>query len=187
MSESPPMDIATLSPAEATAKLAEMTAAASPPPPLAPTTATDARRRLDALSGDKAWGKLFLSGDMTARREFADLSAMVAAGDDVADAIDGKAPPPQFETTFGGEQPRRVVNEVIADMREAGLSDAAIGEAIRGDPISKQEVEQVRQMQRMRLGDPDWCKRLLAGDYAARREHILMSIVLTAPIKQEAA
>jgi hypothetical protein len=177
-----------LSPAEATAKLAEMTAAANPPPPIAPSTAADARRRLDVLVADAVWGKKFTSGDAEARRTFAELTAKAAEADDVAQALDGTAPPQRvLETTVDGALPRHVVAEAVADMRAAGISDAAIAQAVRGDPVSRQEAEAVRHFQRMRHGDPEWCKRLLAGDYAATREHKLMAIVLSAPIKDGAA
>jgi hypothetical protein len=177
-----------LSPVEAAAKLAAMSAAASPPPPIEPATAADARRRLDALAGDQAWGARFLAGDAEARREFGELSALVAAGDDAADAINGTAPPPQvLETTVDGALPRHAVNDFIADMRAAGISDDSTAQAIRGDSVSRQEVEAVRQLQRMRHSDPEWCKRLLSGGAAERREHTLMSIVLSAPIKDGAA
>jgi hypothetical protein len=177
--ESEPMDLSALSPGQASAKLAEMT----PPPPIVTATAADARARLDVLTKDQAWGKSFLDGNAEARRLFAELSAQVAAGDDVQQALDGTAPPQQvLETNINGSLSRRVVAEVVADMRANGLSDGVIWEAISGKPVSRAEFEAVKQYQRAKHGDPEWVARFLKGGYAERREHMLMSIVLSSEI-----
>jgi hypothetical protein len=182
--ESEPMDLSALSPGQATAKLAEMSAAASPPPPIAPATAADARARLDVLTKDQAWGKSFLDGNADARREFASLIEQVTAADDVQQAIDGTAPPAQpLETNINGSPSRRVVAEVIASMRQNGIADDVIAQTLRGDPVTRAEFEAVKQYQRARHGDPDWVSRLLKGGYAERREHELMNIVLSSEVR----
>lgn len=177
--------IAALTSAEAGAELARMTAVTNPPPPIAPSTAADARRRLDALTTDAAWGKRFLAGNMAARSEFADLSARVASGDHIVDALAGTAPPQQeFETTVDGALPRRVVAEVVADMRENGISDGAIEQALRGTKVTRVEFEATRQLQRIKHSDPIWTKNLLSGGVQEKREHMLMSIILSADIAE---
>ena len=109
--EPTPTDISAMSPTEATAKLAEMTATANPPPPLAPATAADARCRLDVLTNDKTFADRLFSNDAEARREFAELSAKAAEADVVGEAIAGTTPPWRpFETTVDGAWPRPVVN-----------------------------------------------------------------------------
>ena len=177
-----PADPFTLTPAEAGAALAAMDAGANPSPP-AVQDAQDARARLDLLSRDATWANRLFNGDVAARKEFDDLVAASAAGDNVDDAIAGiEEPAPIFETTTGGQLPRRVVNEVIASMRDAGVSDGAIGQALRGDSFSREEVAAVTALRAKLHGDADWVKRLLSGDYAAKREHLLMSIVLSSPV-----
>lgn len=175
-----PPDPFSMTPAEAGARLAEMAAAASPAPPLAPTTAADARARLDVLTKDAAWTGRFMSGNVEARREFAELTAKVAGGDDVADALDG-APMSErlFETTMNGALSSRVVNEVVASMRELGISDGAIEEQLRDKPVTRSDRAATEAFRNMRHGDADWCKRLISGDAAAKREHILMCSILS--------
>ena len=74
---------------------AQQGAPGSPPAP--PATATEASARLTALSGDKAWSGRLLSGDLTATKEFNDLTTMVAeSGDGVAVAMSGVLPPAAF-------------------------------------------------------------------------------------------
>lgn len=173
-------DPTTLTPAEATAALARMQFEASPPPPLAPATAADAARRLEILSKDKAWADRLFAGDVAANKEFKELNALAASGDDTADLIAGTATLQQpFETTIDGQLPRRVVADVVSSLRELGLSDGSIGEALNGGKFTSAELAAVKVFRNSRHGDPDWCKRLLAGDYAARREHVLLSIILS--------
>jgi hypothetical protein len=63
-------------------------------PAAPPATATEASARLTALSGDKAWSGKLLSGDLSATKEFNDLTTMVAeGGDGVAVAMSGVLPP----------------------------------------------------------------------------------------------
>ena len=124
-----------------------------------------------------------IDGDADARRQFAELTAAVAAGDDVADAIAGKEAPAQIlETTVGGELPRRHLADLVADMRRDRILDGAIAEAIEGSPVTRAVAEAARQFQRMKHTDPDWCDRLLRGEYSAVREHKLMCIILSSPI-----
>jgi hypothetical protein len=173
-----------MTPAEAGAALAKMQADASPPPPLVPATAADARARLDILSKDKGWADRLFAGDVTANREFKDLTALAGSADDTAEAIAGTtSPQPLFETTTGGQLPRRHVNEIVASMREAGLSDGAIGEALNGGKVTRAEMAAAKAFKNMRHGDAEWVKRFLAGSYAERRENMLLSIILTSEIK----
>ncbi len=65
-----------------------------------------------------------------------------------------------------------------------GVSDGAIGEALRGDPVTRAEMAAVQAFKNMRHGDPEWVSRLLKGGYAERREHELMSIVLSSEIRE---
>ena len=71
---------ATMTPAEVSAKVAEIAAAANPPLP--PGSPADARRRLDSLTNDKAFADRLFSNDAEARREFLELSgqALITIG-----------------------------------------------------------------------------------------------------------
>lgn len=177
-------DSYTLTPEQATAKLAEMAAALNPPPPPAPpANASDARRRLDALSRDPTWSQKFMSGNAEARREFAELTKRVAEGDPVADAMNTPEPVFRIDTTVGGEMPQRAIRDFIADARQAGISEGAIAQALRGEKVSPQEYEATKRFKQMRMSDPEWAKKLAAGDYQATQELRLMGIIL-APWRQ---
>src|SRR5262245_31403203 len=127
----------TLTPQEATAKLAELQNTLHPPPPIQPTTAEDARARLVALTGDPRWDRAVLGGDVVATKEFHDLTAASAANDDVAAALAGVEPTqPTFETTYDGGLPRRDIARAVADFRADGLNDAAIEQAMKGGSVS---------------------------------------------------
>ncbi|MGH7489406.1 MAG: hypothetical protein ACREMY_27970 [bacterium] len=174
----------TLTSAEATAALARMQLERSPPPPIAPATAADARARLDVLAKNKGWADRLFANDIEARREFAELSTLAAGADDVADTLAGTIPEqPIFETTVNGALPSRTVAEVVASMREAGLADASIEQALRGGKVTSAEVAAAKAFQNMRHGDAAWVNKFLAGDYSARREHMLLSVILSSEIK----
>jgi hypothetical protein len=161
--------------------------APSAPPSVTPNVAATARAKLDGLTSNAEWAGKYLAGDVAARHEFADLTAAIAAGDDVSAAINGTATaPPAMETVFDGQLPSRATADVVNLLRENGLSDGAIGEAFNGAKISREVAEQARQLQRMRHGDRDWVAQLLSGDHAARREQLLLSIVLSGEISDRA-
>ena len=72
-------DTPNLTPEQATAKLAEMTAAyRGAPPSDKPTDAAGARARLNHLASDKAWVDKLNAGDVAARGEFKALTEQVA-------------------------------------------------------------------------------------------------------------
>src|SRR5262249_45793188 len=100
-------EIRAMAPEEAGARLADMAAEANPPPPIAPATAADAKRRLAVLQKDATWSARFLEGGAEQRKEFAALVAKVAEGDSAVDALN---PSPSEEFTIpltkGGELPR---------------------------------------------------------------------------------
>ena len=57
-----PVDVSEMTPDQATAYLAVMDAKLHPPPPLNPTTPSEARARLDALISNKEWAAQLDSG-----------------------------------------------------------------------------------------------------------------------------
>lgn len=161
-------------------------AEASPSPAvLAPKTAAEAAKRLETLGADTAWRDRLFGGDAAARQEFNELTTMKAGADNVADAIAGTARPQQevFETTINGSLSSRVIAEAVASMRDAGVSDGAIDEALRQKKYTAAEVAATKVFRARRHSDAEWCKRLLAGGVTERREHVLMSIILSAGVE----
>ena len=180
----PPTDPFAMTPEQATDTLTAMAAVASPPPPIKPEDAQDARARLDVLSRDKGWADRLFNGDVRTRKEFDDLLGVAAGGDDVGDAIAGIVEePPIFQTTQGGELPARHVQQTIEALREAGLNDGTIEQAIKLPPVTRADAAMTRAFQSKRHGDAEWVARLLAGDYEAKREFTLMSIILASPVE----
>jgi hypothetical protein len=137
-----PVDPWSMTPDQATAALAAMDAAIHPPPPAVPQDAQDARARLEVLSRDASFASALFSGSIDARKQFNELVAKAAGGDDVGDAVAGIVEPavPLFETTANGELPRRHVEGTIAGLRDSGLNDESISQAINLPPISPRRV-----------------------------------------------
>ena len=121
-----------MTPEEAGAALAAMHRAIHPPPSVVPQDAQDARQQLDLLSRNASWADSLFKGNVETRKQFDELVAKAAGGDDVADAVVGIVEPatPLFETTANGELPRRHVEGAIAGLRDAGLNDASIEQAV---------------------------------------------------------
>jgi hypothetical protein len=182
-----PVDPWSMTPDQATAALAAMNAVVNPPPPLIPQDAQDARATLERLSRDKSWADSLFNGNVETRKQFDELVAKAAGGDDVGDAVAGIVEPavPLFETTANGELPRRHVEGTIAALRDAGLSDGAIEQAVNLPPISRTEFMAAQAFQAKLHGTAEWRSKLLSGDYEATRQHNLLSILLSSPIAEE--
>src|SRR5258707_948834 len=112
------------------------TPGASPAPP---ANAAEARSRIDALIADKEKGAKLLSGDAEVNREYRDLRAKADnpdPADQVAVALSGEI----------GEMPDSTVKmlaETAGMLREVGLSEPVIEQALRGHAVSEQEFKLV--------------------------------------------
>jgi hypothetical protein len=182
-----PVDPWSMTPDQVAAKLAGMDAAIHPPPPQFPQDAQDARATLERLSRDASWAESLFKGNVATRKQFDELVAKAAGGDDVIDAVAGIVEPavPLFETTANGELPRRHVEGTIAGLRDAGLNDAAIEQAVNLPPISRAEFMAAQAFQAKCHGTAEWRSKLLSGDYEATRQHNLLCVLLSSPIKEE--
>jgi hypothetical protein len=176
-----------MTPDQATAALAAMDRAIHPPPSVVPQDAQDARATLDLLSRDASFARELFSGSIEARKRFDELVAKSAAGDDVGDAVAGIVEPvtPLMEVTANGELPRRHVEGAIAGLRDAGLNDASIEQAVNLPPISRAEFMAAQAFKARLHGTQEWRSKLLSGDYEASRQHNLLCVLLSSPIKEE--
>ena len=183
----PPADAWSMTPDQATAALAAMDAAIHPPAPLVPQDAQDARAQLDLLSRNASWAESLFKGDVATRKQFDELVAKAASGDNVGDAVAGIVEPavPLFETTANGELPRRHVEGTIAALRDAGLNDESISQAVNLPPISRAEFMAAQAFKARCHGTAEWRNKLLSGDYEATRQHNLLSVLLSSPIAEE--
>ena len=111
-----------LTPDQATAVLAAMDRVIHPPPSVVPQDAQDARQQLDLLSRNASWAENLFRGNVETRKQFDELVAKAAGGDDVGDAVAGIVEPalPLIETTAEGALPRRAVEATISGLRDAG-------------------------------------------------------------------
>ena len=128
------------------------------------------------LTKDREWGTRYFSGDLAARTEFRALQEKIAAGDPAI----GAAPPAggQFDFSSEDQPSRQVLNGTVAMLRDAGVSDGAISQALTGRPETPEAIAAVRVLHNQKMSDPEWRTKLLAGDASAKREFHLMSIVL---------
>jgi hypothetical protein len=178
-------DISALTPEQATAELARLTAEFKGlGPPATATTPAEAQARMDALTQNQEWRDKLFAGDVATRSEFDTLTKLQAdAADRVANVMAGKTEPPVMEMTTP-EHPLSThdLASSVETLREAGIGDEAIRQALNGDPVSAEERRQVEHFKTARFGDEEWRRALLSGDHEARRELALMSIVLGAEV-----
>jgi hypothetical protein len=182
----PPVDPWSLSATEATAALAAMDAAIHPPPSVVPQDAQDARQQLDLLSRNASWAESLFKGNVETRKQFDKLVAKAADADSVGDAVAGVVEPavPLFETTANGELPRRHVEAAISSLRDSGLNDESISQAVNLPPISRSEFMAAQALQAKLHGTAEWRGKLLSGDYESTRQHNLLSVLLSSPIAE---
>jgi hypothetical protein len=163
--------------------------ALSPKPALpAATDASTASARLAMLTADEKWRDLYLAGGAAERREFAALTEMIAASDDKVGAIlDGVEAAPLIAVTTGQDATPRALAAAAATLLDAGLTEAAIAQIIEGGKISQHERNLAEEFAARRHGDLEWRKRFLDGDREAQRESLLISALLSADVKEDAA
>jgi hypothetical protein len=176
-----------MTPEQATAALAAMDRETRPAPTITPVDAQDARVTLDVLSRNPGWAESLFRGDVATRKQFDELVAKAADADTVSDAVAGvvEQTTPLFETTANGELPRRHVEGTIAALRDSGFNDESISQAVTLPPISRTEFMQAQALKTKIHGTAEWRGRLLSGDYEAKRQHNLLAVLLSSPIKDE--
>lgn len=183
----PEIDVAAMSPEQATAHLATLalTFRGGPPPAdePAPKNATEASAKLATRTADPEFRTRLLNGHVETRAEFNALTAMVAEGGDlVGAAMNGVVP--ENEITTDGHASLRNIADATTELRKAGLSDPAIREVMADAKQTRTNVDLASQRQLERHGDPEWCKRLLAGGHAEVREQTLLSVILAAEVDE---
>jgi hypothetical protein len=182
-----------MSPEAATAALAHMTAEFAQSPPTVADPApkpedrakgAEARAKLEALKADPEFGKRFLAGDAATRQAFDYLTAAIAAGGNEADlALAGVLPSNHVDGGDGA--PLRDMIAAVPELREAGIPDDVIRQVLEDRPVSSAERVMTEQLLRERTGNAEWRQKLMSGDYAIKRENLLMSVILASRIEGE--
>jgi hypothetical protein len=162
-----------LTPAEATAKLAEMKTSFNAanglgPAPSNPPDALTAQRRLEQLSADPKWSAAYLAGDQAARAEFNQLCEKVAAGGSNADfALAGIYPDNHTDVGEGASLLTQL--KAVPVLRDAGLSDGSIRQILEDETFPPEVVENAKQLYRQRMRDQAWQNMLLDKNHPEHR------------------
>jgi hypothetical protein len=145
-----------------------------PAPPSTPEAATT---RLAELTGSTEWGQRLMSGETAARAEFDSLTRLVS-GADIAPSAE------QLAARSERAANDRNTADFIRGVREqVDVSDGVLAQVIGGEKVSKAEHDAAKQWLSRHSSDESWVKRLLSGDSEARKEHFLVSVILSSEIK----
>jgi hypothetical protein len=129
--------------------------------------AYDAEIRLAALLADPGFARRYSEGGIAERREIAELKQTIAAGGDASVRI-GDAEVVDAVTDVRAVR-RHDLFGALHDLNKAGIPLEGLEKILNGS-WSDGDVEFAqRELDRL-VNDPDWCRRLLAGDRTARQE-----------------
>jgi glutamine synthetase len=78
-----------------------------------------------------------------------------------------------------GQLNTRNRGDAVAGLRELGMDNETVQQAIDGGAVSAHEVAMARQAKAMRLADSAWTTRYLAGGLAEKREMGLLNVILS--------
>jgi hypothetical protein len=170
------------------AKLAELTAAYESSPQV---RLDRAKAELERLESDPFHANKVLTSH-AAQSDVARLKSQIALAEaDFAKAAAAELDPvdlaivgaiPDNWTESGPGAWLRDQVDAVPTLRDAGLRDEVIRQILSDQTVSKIEYDAVANLQKRRMADPEWCKKLLANDHATVRESLLMSAVLASEI-----
>jgi hypothetical protein len=146
-------------------------------------TAAEATAQLADLMKNPEWQTAWLAGNGPQRKEYASLMAAKhadpsAAGDRLDQIVAGKAEIPFMESTTGGQISTINTMKSAEWLREAGLTDPQIKQALSGAQVSKGEYEAVKILRGDRMGSKEFIAKWLGGDVEANRQMLLMNTVI---------
>jgi hypothetical protein len=154
------------------------------PAQTSPEKLAAAHHRLEALKATPDWADKLLKGDATARGEFDVLTKTISEGSKADLALLGILPDNYIEVDNAGASLRDQISS-IPQLREAGLGDDVIRQVLSDQPVSRAEYRMVQQLQHERMSTREWREKLAAGDFATKRESLLMSVVLASKTIEE--
>lgn len=160
--------------------MTEATPGADPAPP---STPSEAATRLAEAKNNPEWRDGLLAGNPKHLNEFKTLHELIDRGDNYDLAMAGEYAPGEVQSSD------HVQNIGVASLfREVGIRDEIIRDVLAGThTVTKEEYAKVKQFKADKMTDPEWTKRLNAGDIEAKRQFHLMHIVLTGDIRDEKA
>ncbi|MCA1474772.1 hypothetical protein [Bradyrhizobium sp. NBAIM08] len=159
---------------------------APPPPPAAPIPATgaEAAARLNELKGNAEWRDKFLAGNGPEAKEFRELTSKINESDNpnVDKAMAGLLDDAPFQSTD-----RLQMIGATQMFRDLGIRDEVIRETLTNREVTQQEYDAVARLKAERMRDHAWVKEFMAGNGQHTRDMMLMNVVLSSPIKKQAA
>jgi hypothetical protein len=144
-----------------------------------------ARVRLDALTGSSEWRDKLMAGDVAARKEFQDLTELIAAADPIDAILSGVVPATtQIDLSNGNAASYSDMAKAVPELRSIGLGDDVIRQVLTDQPVSRAEHAQVKNWHDRALKDRAFTERYLSGDPEAMRLMTLASVVLSSEIAE---
>jgi hypothetical protein len=156
----------------------------APTVPTGPSPAL-AAEKLQQLTSDSSWGAKFRDGDSAARAQFNELTAQIAQGDAVGDALAGRSPPSEpfaVQTIIGDELPPRAMQSAVADLQLKGLTDAAIVEIMSGKSFSPAEVAAAEGVRERIFRDAAARALYLKGDRELGKTVLICNCIIAAGV-----
>jgi hypothetical protein len=138
----------------------------------------EARTQLAGLMTNKDWGAKLIGGDANTVQQYRGLIDMAARTDDstIAAAMSGSI----------GEMPdsqTKVMADTANMLREIGIPEGAIGQALKGDGVSEQEFKMAEAWKARQMKDPEFVKKYLNGDPEAAEKMTTANIIISGGIK----
>jgi hypothetical protein len=96
----------------------------------------------------------------------------------------GTAERPMIETVTDGQLSTGKLMSAVDGLREVGLSDDVIREAINGGKNSAAIHRATQELKTKLFSDPAWLKRYLDGGAAERKQATLIAIVLNSEVAE---
>jgi hypothetical protein len=136
------------------------------PAPIEQMTPAEASTRLTELKADPEWRDRHIRGDQKARDEFTKLHERMAATEQ------------QARDAATMDQGLNGVSEF------AGLEAGVLDQIKAGQAVSAAEKRLALEAKRRFMSDEQLVKKYLSGDREARRQMMLISTIIAAPVKQ---
>jgi hypothetical protein len=154
-----------------------------------PATAAAASEKLGVLEGTKGWTDKLLAGDAAVTQEWNGLHERVVRGDD--QAKDAALLSERVKEAMTGDRrsmpdaEAEQMNVTAAMLRELGIRDEVVTQALSGRDVTQAEFDVVKNWQTRAMRDPEFTKRYLTGEPEACQKMTLAAIVLSSNIKTE--
>jgi hypothetical protein len=155
---------------------------------IAAMTPAAAHEKANELQGGAGFRGRFLAGFTPEFKTLQALKSKSAEADASLDRIvAGTAPLPDIDVHLGGQLTAHNAMQAAADLRERGIDDPIIKQALAGNGVSEAEYSAAVKLKADLLSDGDFVKKWLGGDRAAAQRMTTLQIIITGGVKKAAA